>query len=383
MVSFFQLSFFSIQKNNPLLISFKPVNKVLNVIRRLLANYAYQEGAVTPIQDMIDHAEQSKENSSGSYLSYSSLGLLVHDVWPGSIQKVKRGPRKQQQNVYLNLSRNDPAPAPKQHQCWIPLSHELAGISIPSDWKMMTDKSNFVSFVRPEKWEFNNVRAVTEVVVSKPANSANAFITIKAHGCQKDLSDVPGLSSLSVQGQVSLALEYIQKSSFCNGFALPEGESIQAFVPHVSGLYNDLSNDGQDNISLVFSSQCKIFAVAGARCSECNKVFKMQNKKRQRKEKRIGINPKCNKRYLAKEEVVLQLKKERSNRINAERREKYWRDKFENECFRMDDEDNADLSTMLQNAAKEKVPDEMVCLWEQQKKIMQTKTKHGYRWHPK
>lgn len=247
----------------------------------------------------------------------------------------------------------------------------------------MTDKTNFVSFVRPEKWEFNNVRAVTEVVVSKTANSDNAFITIKAHGCQKDLSDVPGLSSLSVQGQVSLALDYIQKSSFCNGFALPDGESIQAFVPHVSGLYNDLSNDGQDNINLVFSSKCKIFGVTGARCSECNKVFKMQNFKRQRKEKRIGINPKCNKRYLSKEEVVLQLKQERSNRINAERREKYWRDKFENECFRMDDEDNADLSTMLQNVAKEKVPDEMACLWEQQKKIIQTKTKHGYRWHPK
>ena len=347
-----------------------------------MANYVYQEGAVTPIQDIIDHAEQSKENNTGSYLSYSSLGLLVHDVWPGSIQKVKKGPRKQQQNVYLNMSRNDPAPA-KQHQDGIPLSDELAGISIPSDWKMMSDNTNFVSFVCPEKWEFNNVRAVTEVVVSKTANSANAFVTIKAHGCQKDLSDVPGLSSFSVQGQVSLALEYVQKSNFCNGFALPEGESIQAFVPHVSGLYNDLSNDGQDNINLVFSSKCKIFAVPGARCSECNKLFKMQKVKRQRKEKRTGINHKCNKRYLSKEEVVLQLKQERSNRINAERREKYWRDKFQNECFRMDDEDNTDLSTMLQNVAKEKVPDEMACLWEQQKKIIQTKTKHGYRWHPK
>ena len=42
----------------------------------------------------------------------------------------------------------------------------------------------------------------------------------------------------------------------------------------------------------------------------------------------------------------------------------------ENECFRMDDEDNVDLSTMLQNVAKEKVPDEMACLCEQQKKII-------------
>ena len=113
------------------------------------------------------------------------MGLLVHHVWPGSIQKVKRGPRKQRQHVDLNLSRNDPAP--KQHQDSIPLSDELAGISISSDWKMIMDKTNFVSFVQTEKWEFNNVRVVTEVDVSKTANSANAFITIKAHGCQKDL----------------------------------------------------------------------------------------------------------------------------------------------------------------------------------------------------
>ena len=190
--------------------------------------------------------------------------------------------------------------------------------------QMVTHKTDFVSFVHPEKWEFSNVTAVTEVVMSKTANSANAFITIKAHGCQKDLSDVHSLSVLSVQGQVSLALEYIQKSSFCNGFALPKGESIKAFVPYVSGLYNDLSNDGQDNINLVFTVKYKIFGVPGACCSECNKLFKIQNVKRQRKERSISIKPKCNKWYLSKEEVVLQLKQERSNKINAEKREKYW-----------------------------------------------------------
>ena len=110
----------------------------------LMANYVYREGAVTPIQDIIDHAKQSKESTiSGSYLSNTSLGLLVHDVWLGSIQKVRRGPRKQQQNVYLNLTRINSAP--KQHQDYcISLSDELAVISIPSDWKMVTDKTDFV-----------------------------------------------------------------------------------------------------------------------------------------------------------------------------------------------------------------------------------------------
>ena len=75
--------------------------------------------------------------------------------------KLSKGPRKQQKNVYLNLSRINSAP--KQHQDCISLSDVLAGISIPSDWKMVTDKTDFISLE-----EFNNVRAVTEVVVSKP-----------------------------------------------------------------------------------------------------------------------------------------------------------------------------------------------------------------------
>ena len=67
-----------------------------------MANYLYQEGAVTPIQDIISHAEECKENN-GSDLSYTSLGFIVKDVWGGTIQRAKRGPRKQLQNEYLNL----------------------------------------------------------------------------------------------------------------------------------------------------------------------------------------------------------------------------------------------------------------------------------------
>ena len=72
MVSFFQLSFFALPKDKTkrLIILFKSVHEVAHIIRRLMANYVYQEGAVTPIQDIIDPAEQSKENTnSGSHLS--------------------------------------------------------------------------------------------------------------------------------------------------------------------------------------------------------------------------------------------------------------------------------------------------------------------------
>lgn len=224
--------------------------------------------------------------------------FLYTMAWLSSIHKVKRGPRKQQRNVYLNLSRNDPAP--KQHNDCIPLSDELAGMSISSDWKMMTNKTNFASFVRPVKWEFNNVRVVTEVVVSKTANSD----TSKAHGCQKDLSDVHGLSSLSVQGQVSLAFEYIKKSSFCNGFAPFPKPKVFRPLSHVSGSYNGLSNDDQENINLSFLESVEFSALTGLAAQSATKYLKCKTSRGSTRKNATGLtrnvtNDICRRRKLS------------------------------------------------------------------------------------
>ena len=42
------------QKQKLITILFKPVHKVVLVFRRIMANYTYQEGAVTPIQDITE-----------------------------------------------------------------------------------------------------------------------------------------------------------------------------------------------------------------------------------------------------------------------------------------------------------------------------------------
>lgn len=86
---------------------------------------------------------------------------------------------------------------------------------------------------------------------------------------------------------------------------------------------------------------------------------------------------------MTKEDVVFQSKEERKARVNAEKRERYWKEKFLNESVQTEEEDHTDLSNILRGVAKENVPGDMECLWEQQKKIMATKNKRGYRWHPK
>ena len=72
---------------------------------------------------------------------------------------------------------------------------------------------------------------------------------------------------------------------------------------------------------------------------------------------------------------------ERQTRINAEKREKYWREKFAEECLEMTEDSNADLTVMFQSANS--IPEHMAGLWEQQKLLLSSKSKNAYRWHPK
>ena len=268
---------------------------------RVIANCIYENGAVTPVGDILEYAEEAKENGSGSPLSSVSLGFIVKDVWGAAIHRARRGPRNQQQSVYFNLSLKTNEPArlnPSNEDVPVPLSQALSNLSVPDESKIIRDKPNCWSIVQVEKWELNSVRAATEIVVEQDLNEGSCFISVKAHGCQKDLSNIPQFTTLPINDRVSLALD--------------NGESIQALFPHVTGSFKDLGNENMSKTTITFSAKCKIFAVSGASCSECNYLLKLHNRKTQRQEKRMGISRNCNKRYHTKEDVVLQLNQERN-----------------------------------------------------------------------
>ena len=113
-----------------------------------------------------------------------------------------------------------------------------------------------------------------------------------------------------------------------------------------------------------------------------NCIIWFRNVKKRKLESNGVASPFTNKRFLSKDEVEKQLQKERQARLNAEKREKYWREKFEAECVEMDDEDHTDLSAMFDKAGSN-VPEHMASLWEQQKQLLRCKSKKAYRWHPK
>ena len=83
--------------------------------------------------------------------------------------------------VYFNIKRIQP---PKkncnQQDVDINLAQKLAGVTVREDWKMVQDKPNRISFVRLEKWEFQNRRVSMVVVVSQTVDLT--YLTIRTHG---------------------------------------------------------------------------------------------------------------------------------------------------------------------------------------------------------
>lgn len=249
------------------------------------------------------------------------MGEIIHDVWCEQVKRAYRGPRTKREYVYVNLSRIQSASDNSSFEPNTDLLTRLSDFTLPDGWTMISNKPNCVSFVRLESWEFNNTRASTELVVSQMETSA--IITVKSHGCQSDLASTV-LDSLPLKSRICLAIEFIQTSALCCGFILPDEECIEVWQPHVMGLCKDLTSD-KNPVRVVYSPECKVFSVSGGRRSVCNKLYRYHNARKQRKEKRnFAVHPKCNKRYLSRDELVSQLKTEKASKINAEIREWYW-----------------------------------------------------------
>ena len=317
----------------------------------------------------------------GRRLGNTVLREIVKDVWGDKVEKAYRGPRGQRQRVYVNLGRRQPAEENNLNGTYghCNLLEELSDIVVPGGWKMVVDNPNSISFVRLESWEINNVRASTQLIVTKTQNSA--ILTVKSQGCQYDLADVVG--TLPFKQRVYLAIEHLERSTFRSGFPLPNEGSLDVLQPHVIWSFNDLKSN-KNPVTKVYSKQCKVFsAVKGGPCSVCSKLFKHHNLRKERKEKRVTNDPRCNKRYLSRDELSFLLKREKIEKANSEMRERYWKEKFADEFITIEDTDHTDLLTMFNDTEERKLPEEMLCLWNQQKRIMKTESKLGYRWHPK
>lgn len=264
-------------------------------------------------------------------------------------------------------------------------------LKLGESWSTIADSNERLSIARFEKWEFNRQRVLTEIYMEKGENG-EMECKVKAHGCvvdlQKDLKIqvVDDLQNPCLTEHMENVINFVDNSRFCEGLKLLEGEIIVAMLPHHSGLMKDLTQpaDHREEIR-AFSDNCLLFATAGDHCSSCSYLLKIHNQRKKRKlaQSETEIHPNCNRRFLSQSEIEQQLRAERRQKKRALEREKYWREKFLDDTIELESEDHDDLSNIFKGVRADNVPEDMECLWDQQKKIINTASPNGYRWHPK
>ena len=316
------------------------------------------------------------------------LGWIINDSFDGKVRVVQRGSRKSRQRAYLNLRRKrlqvlkDDCIATdgSSYSCIT----SLQNLQIPGNWHSITDRHDQVSFIRHENWEFCGQRGTTELLV-KETKPHEVSLTAKSHCSTVDLKNNLKFDNMfkdtPIEEQILLAMNYIDQSSLCFGFQ-DDDDCVLTTLPHVTGILQELY-PVENQSKRVFAHNCLVLSGSGGICANCARLRLTSANRKRRKENQPVIHPKCNKRFMNKEEVQLQLKMEQTARYNAEKREQYWREKFKKECVDVVHDDQEDLLEMFAGVQQKDVPENMQCLWQQQEKIHQTKSKNGYRWHPK
>ena len=354
---------------------------------RILANYDFAESHTVLINDILEHAHQEKENVPQKQLSRQTLGWIITDSFGGKVRVVQRGKRKHRERAYLNLRRRNLHESPFEGRSVssesLPVS--LKNMQLPNHWHYcIQDHDDQVSFIRHENWEFSGQWGITELLVKQgnPDNPDLVSLVVRAHGNSVDLNNEFGFTKLlgerTIENQILYALNYVDQSSLCFGFE-DDANCVPSMLTHVAGVLR-LANVESKRL---FAHNCLVVSDPSQICNNCSRLRVQYGKRKRRKESQMEIHPKCNKRYMTKEELEMQLKSEQKARRNAEKREEYWREKFQKECVAVESEDQDDLFKIFSEVEEMDVPEEMKCFWQQQHKILHTKSKNGYRWHPK
>ena len=124
---------------------------------------------------------------------------------------------------------------------------------------------------------------------------------------------------MSFDRQISLAIQFIENLNVCLGFPLRESERVMTMVPHRTGVLESMTDRLQGK--KVFAQNCLVLTSSPSNtCQNCLRVQSADKKCRKRKANNETLSPYCNKRFLTKEEVEYQLKREQTAKRNAEKR---------------------------------------------------------------
>ena len=315
------------------------VTFVYLLFSRLVKNYFISEGSVVACTDVLEHSEKERESLEIAVpLMSHTLTLVVRDTWGEKVKKVKRGPRNNQKLALLNVAHKQNQARdlhPDLNQEFKELVQDNSLI-LPKGWFKIVDRQNRVSFVRPETWEFDNQRIYTEIVIELSMEQSVTYL-IKSHGSELNLNHLnieKVMQDLPIKTQAETIIKAAENLKMCSGYRLSGDGAIIAMTPHRAGIFRSLSNNEILPQTGAFSSKCQLFHYAGGQCFKCCQLGKADNQRKKRRETRQSIPSHCNKRYLTKEEIQLQLKEEKKVK------KKFLEEKGKGESSESEDDDS-------------------------------------------
>lgn len=315
-----------------------------------MKNYSFQEGSLTPLKDILECAGREKEEFGfRTDLKLHTMGRILSDIWDGKVKRVRRGPRGDQKTHYMNMTL-------KQNQVRSVDGHLVLGFEemakddyvLPKGWFKVVDNPKKISLIRPRTWEFEKRRISTEISMELCSEKGVKFV-IKSHGNEVSLEDLKLqkiCKDLPVTAQAKMIIELLENSGTCLGCRFEQ--EMMSMVPHRVGMFRSLADPDASPQSGAFSSKCKLISPSAAHqsCTSCSYLKKLGEKRKERRKKRPSIDKHCNKRYLTKEEIELQLREEQRIKKNKHRRELYQMSASESE-----DDENQDTESEDNNSS--------------------------------
>lgn len=338
-----------------------------------------------------DHSEKENRCSGSTEspsLSRNAIGRIVHDVWGSKGVRSKRVGKRGEKSThgYINLRKKDKCSQDSQGELTVSLLDTVEAETELENWTAMRNGIDSLSFVRYEKWAFNGQRVCTEILVTSV--NGDVAIEISSQGIKKSVEDLgieEQLRDIDASKRVKVIAAFLDSSSLCAGVNCDAYKTLLLSSENNTVLsYTKIDDPHETPVQKIFSTKCRLLAPLMQSCESCSILRRNLTKCHIRRESSDDQSLRVNERYLSIERLVRKVANQRKLLKNAKERERMLQHKFEEQLITMEESDHADLVWMVENLDnKNELPPDMSILWDQQKKILETPSKKGYRWHPK
>lgn len=313
------------------------------------------------------------------------LGRIVREVFPDikRVQKrVKGRPTWHYNLVEIPISRDLDAgssPVVCDKIEWLDLPNKITQFN----WQLTSISDEFYKWIKLDTQALcDGVHVLSEVKIFKSWN-----FTVHVHNKEINKEDLGIYDLMASWRLISRLFNLLNMSTLCKGYLVPLKKTTKDLRGEITGRTEEWRSRESGTVEFNHHSiNCRIIQPSDFKsstriyCDNCAKLKK--NSQGFSQEVRKAASRK-RESYMTEAELKTKLQEEKNKRRNAERREKYLREKINKEMKTFDLEDHKDFTNMFRMVEAGKLNPEMKLFWEEKEKAMLSKGPKGYRWHPK